>query len=122
MAPDAQQWFGEDLSVSATGDIALIDGIDLSNQRIVRRLMTILGGYCWHNDYGASVPERIGEPFDLSLVTSVIRGQIFLEESVSRNPEPTISVQPILNGVFVQISYIDAFTGEQASLQFDTVP
>lgn len=121
MAPDAAHWWGDDLAVSPTGDIALADGIDLSNQRIVRRLMTVLGEYCWHNDYGASVPRRVGEPLDLTLVTSIIRSQIYFEESVSKEFDPEIEVVPILNGVFVSIRYVDALTGRQASLQFDTV-
>lgn len=119
--PDAQHWFGDDLALSATGDIALSDGIDLSNQRIVRRLMTILGEYTWHTDYGASVPKRIGDTLDMSLVESVIRSQIFHEEAVSKEHDIAIAVTKILNGVFVQIGYIDALTGRQASLQFDAV-
>lgn len=119
--PDARHWFGNDLEVSNTGDIALSDGIELSNQRVVRRLMTILGEYPWHVDYGASVPKRIGDTLDMSLVESVIRSQIFLEEAVSKEDDLTISLSPILNGVFVQIEYIDALTGRQASLKFDAV-
>ncbi len=121
MAPDAQHWFGEDLSVSGTGDIALSDGIDLSNERIVRRLMTNLTEYIWHTEYGASVPKRVGDTLDLSLVESIIRSQIFDEESVSKDHDITIKVQPVLNGVFCQIDYIEALTGRQASLNFDVV-
>lgn len=117
--PDASHWFGSDLAPSPTGDLGLVDGIDLGNQRIVRRLMTILQDYVWHPEYGASVPIRIGDTLDIDVVTAVIRSQIFLEAVVSRVPEPKITIEPILNGVFVSIAYIDALTGEQASLQFD---
>lgn len=119
---DARHWWDEDLSVGPTGDIALSDGVELSNQRVVRRLMTILGEYVWHTDYGASVPIRVGDTFDLPLLTSIIRSQIFLEEAVSQDPDPVITVDPILNGVFVQIQYVDALTGSQASLQFEVTP
>ena len=119
--PDAQHWFGEDLSVSPTGDIALVDGIDLGNERIVRRLMTNLGAYIWHIDYGASVPKRVGDTLDLTLIESVIRSQIYLEDAVSKDHDIGIKVEPILNGVFVEIQYVDALSGQQASLQFDAV-
>ncbi len=121
MAPDAQHWFGEDLALSPSGDIALSDGIDLSNERIVRRLMTNITAYIWHLEYGASVPKRVGDTLDLSLVESVIRSQIFDEASVSQEHDVTIKVDPILNGVFCQINYIEALTGQQASLNFDVV-
>ena len=117
--PDADHWFDQDLTTGATGDILLADGIHLSDQRIVRRLMTALKGYLWHPAYGAGVPERIGNALDLPLLTSVIRSQIFLEASVARVPEPVIVVSPIQGGVNCPIAYVDALTGQQASLQFD---
>ena len=114
-------WYGDDMHVSATGDIALADGIDLANQRIVRRLMTLVGGYIWSPNYGAGLPQRIGDVPTINQITSVIRWQMYLEASVQRIPEPIITVSPITSGVFVSIKYIDALTGLQASLQFDVV-
>lgn len=116
---DALHWWDSDLAVSPGGDIATSDGIDLSNQRIVRRLMTILGEYIWHVDYGASVPIRVGDTLDLSLIESIVRGQIFEEAAVDPQHDPEIIVTKILNGVFVSIRYVDALTGQQASLDFD---
>jgi hypothetical protein len=117
--PDARHWWDSDIAISSTGDLALSDGIDLSNQRIVRRLMTILGEYVWHTDYGASVPVRVGDTLDLSLIESIVRGQIFEEAAVDPEYDPEIIVTKILNGVFVAIRYVDALTGQQASLDFD---
>ena len=117
--PDIAHWHGGDIGVDARGDILLADGIDLSNQRIVRRLMTNIGEYIWHLDYGASVPSRVGDVLDLDAVTAVILSQMFLEASVSRDPAPEIKVSEILNGVFVSIKYIDALTGRQVSLEFE---
>lgn len=119
---DARHWWDEDLQASPSGDLALSDGVELSNQRVVRRLMTILGEYLWQQDYGASVPIRVGDTFDMPLLTSIIRSQIFLEEAVSPDPDPEIEVSEILNGVFVQIKYVDALTGRQASLNFEVTP
>jgi len=117
--PDLDHWIGDDLAVSPHGDLALTDGIDLSNQRIVRRLMTILGEYIWHVEYGGSVPIRIGDTFDRDEVEAIILAQIYEEAAVSRSPEPETSVTPIRDGVFVSILYVDALTGQQATLQFD---
>ena len=117
--PDLAHWIGGDLAVSPSGDLATVDGIELGNQRIVRRLLTILGEYIWHPEYGASVPIRVGDVFDREEIEAVILAQMFEEAAVSRSPEPTISVSPIQDGVFVSIFYIDALTGRQATLQFE---
>lgn len=117
--PDIHHWYGDDLQLSPSGDLAVVDGIDLGNQRIVRRLMTAVEGYLWHLDYGAGIPQRIGDPLDLSLIEALVRSQIYLEASVARVPPPTITVSPILGGVFVQIVYTVARTQLQTSIEFD---
>lgn len=128
---DLSHFFGDDLSVSASGDLMTADGIDLTNQRVIRRLMTIDGEYIWHPEYGGSVPLRVGgvngvtddeeAGVGVSTVDAVVRVQMFLEAAVARVPEPNIKTQPILNGVAVGISYIDALTGKGVSLDFDAV-
>ncbi len=117
--PDINHFWGEDISVSATGDVLLIDGDDLTTQRIIRRLMTAVKGYLWHLDYGAGVPARVGSPLDVDLISSVIRAQISLESTVARSPAPTIRTAEILNGVSVYILFYSAKTGEQSTLSFD---
>jgi len=119
MPPDLDHFWGNDLSGSATGDILLVDGDDLTTQRIIRRLMTAVQGYIWHLDYGAGVPAQIGSPLNLDLVRSIIRGQMALEASVARTPATTITVTEILNGVSVYILFYSAKTGQQATLSFD---
>ena len=117
--PDIHHWYGDDLALSPSGDLAVVDGIDLGNQRIVRRLMTAVGGYLWHLDYGAGIPQRIGDTLDLAAIEALVASQIFLEASVSRTPPPKITVQPILGGVFVSITYTLARTQLQTSIEFD---
>lgn len=117
--PDLSQLWGEDLSVSASGDIATIDGDDLTTQRILRRLMTAPGDYIWNPTYGAGLPQRVGGPDDVPLITSIIRSQIALEATVARAPAPTITVTEILNGVSVYIKFYSAVTGQQQTLSFD---
>jgi hypothetical protein len=116
---DIDHIWGGDLSVSPTGDIALVDGSDLTRQRILRRLMTSTHGYIWHPEYGAGVPQMIGCVEDVPAITSLIRSQIMLESAVSRNPLPQITVQKISDGLAVSIVFWDANSGTQDVLQFD---
>lgn len=117
--PDLDQLWGNDIAIGPTGDLATVDNLDLSTERILRRLMTNARDYIFHLDYGAGVPKRVGDVLDVSLIRSVIRRQIFLEESVAPSPPPIITVQPILNGVNVTIQYTFKPTGEQSTLNFD---
>lgn len=129
---DAAHWFGEDLQPSSTGDLMTARDVDQSNQRIVRRLMTIEEQYCWHPDYGASLPIRVGLPAGaladedadnaLDAVSGITRNQMYLEPAVAQVPEPEISVSPILNGAFMSIKYIDALSGDSETLDFEVLP
>ncbi|KAA0685994.1 phage tail protein [Neorhizobium sp. P12A] len=116
---DLAHFWGNDLTVSATGDILMADGDDLTTQRIIRRLMTAEGDYIWSLNYGGGLPGRIGTVLNLDLIKSVIRSQIALEATVARSPAPTINVTEILNGVSVYILFYSAKTGQQATLSFD---
>lgn len=122
--PDAAHWWGEDLQVSATGDLLLADGVTLGEQRVTRRLLTNLTEYIWDTAYGAGLPQKIGDLLDATAIVSAIRGQLYQEDVVARTPAPTIAVTPTSNpGVFfVSIQYTDAQTGQQASVAFDVSP
>lgn len=117
--PDLSQFWGGDLAVSASGDVATVDGDDLTTQRILRRLMTAPGDYIWQPTYGAGLPQKIGSPVDTALIASIIRSQIALEATVARSPAPTITVTEILNGVSVYLLFYSAVTGQQQTLSFD---
>jgi hypothetical protein len=116
---DIDHTWGGDLAVSATGDLALVDGVELTRQRIIRRLMTAVDGYVWHPDYGAGVPQMIGSPQDENAIRSLIRTQIMLERSVSRNPLPQIEVTRISGGFSFYIVFWNANLNMQDTLQFD---
>jgi len=111
------QW-GSDLIADATGDIATAAGATLGQQRVLRRLLTNPGEYIWQPDYGAGLARFIGQPANAAQIRAVIRGQIFLESSVARSPEPVIDVQVGPSSVYVHIRYVDADTGETLILQF----
>jgi len=129
--PDLDHTWGNDLTVSPSGDIALVDGSELTKQRVIRRLMTrgfqvaslnqqaTTGELIYHQPYGAGVPQRIGSITNIPLIKSIIRAQILLETSVAKSPAPVITVVGYLNGVAVSIQYTEAVSGQQTSLSFN---
>lgn len=116
---DLWNYNGSDLAAGATGDILTVDGVERGQQRVLRRLLTNPGDYIWHPEYGAGLPARVGDTIDVDEITALIRSQIMLEAAVAKEPEPVVTVAPILNGMFVRIQYADAVTGQQVALAFD---
>jgi hypothetical protein len=119
---DAGHYFSGDLQVSATGDLLVADSVLESQQRILRRLLTNATDYLWQPDYGAGLPATIGEPLDEAAMDTLIRSQMYREESVSQNPAPQIITTPIPNGIYVQIQYVEIDSGKPATLSFDVTP
>ncbi len=120
---DLNSPWGGDLQISATGDLALIDGLGRSEQRIIRRLFTNLGAYIWHPEYGASIPDRIGTNIDTNLFQAVVYSQIMLEDSVSPATPPTVTVTAQSpDTVTCLIVYTAASDGLQKTLTFDYPP
>jgi len=128
--PDVDHWWGNPLSLTASGDLAIVDGTTLGEQRIVRRLMTAAdrrdsegvpqqGEYNAHPSYGGSLPQRIGDNIDEPLLASVVRGQIVKEPVVARLPPPVIELTSGLDTVAISIAYQDAASGQQKFLSFD---
>lgn len=115
---DIYHYFGNDLLVSATGDLQTVDGAVMGQQRILRRLLTNPGAYIWHPEYGAGLPAYVGALIDLPKIRALIRGQMLLESCVSKNPEPVIDLQVIPEGLSAQIQYVDAVTKTAQVLSF----
>ena len=107
---------------SPTGDIAVVSGSMLGQQRVLRRLMTNPGDYIWQTDYGAGLAAFIGQPANAAQIRAVIRSQIFKEAAVARTPEPEVDVEfdPANDAgtVYVQIRYVDARSRETQVLSF----
>ena len=119
---DAFHYFGADLTLSATGDLLVADGLDESTQRVLRRLLTNPKGYLWQATYGAGLPGFIGQPLDAPALAALIKAQMYLEADVAHDPEPQIALQSIPNGISVQIAYTSVDSGEPAYLNFDVTP
>ena len=111
-----------DLTTSATGDLALVSGSTLGQQRVMRRLLTNPGDYIWHTDYGAGLASFVGTPANETQITATIRSQIFQEAAVAQTPEPVIDVQVspagALSTVYVNIRYTDSLSDETQVLTF----
>jgi hypothetical protein len=116
--PDIDHTFGGDLSISANGDLLTADSVVLSEERVLRRLLTNPGDYIWQPNYGAGLPQKVGDPFDLSTINAIVTGQMFLEATVARDPQPDIEVDSFPNGMFVDIEYTEQDSGLSVTLSF----
>lgn len=117
MADAWHQW-GGDLALSSTGDLAVTDGTEYGQQRLLRRLLTNVGDYIWHLDYGAGLPKRVGDLANTRLIAGVIRGQVLKESLIAASPAPVIDLTAIPTGVYAHIQYVDAPSGQSQSLSF----
>lgn len=116
---DLYQWYGGDVTSSATGDLQTVTGDTRSQQRIVRRLCTNPGDYIQHPDYGGGLPKLIGSNASASDVKAIVQSQMRLEDSVLQLPAPVVTVTPITNGMQIQIQYTDALSRKPVLLSFD---
>jgi hypothetical protein len=120
--PDVFHQFGSDLVASANGDLLTASSVNLSQQFVLRRLLTNAGDYIWQPTYGAGLPQKIGDPFDVSTINAIIVSQMYLESTVVRDPAPDIEVDSFPNGMFVDITYTEADSGLPAVLSFPVTP
>lgn len=120
---DVAHIWGADVQSGPTGDLALVAGTTLGQQRLLRRLLTNPGDYIWQPDYGAGLARFIGQPGNAQRIRAVIRGQMFREAAVAREPEPVIDVRVSPDGavgtVYVHIRYVDAPSGRTEILSFN---
>ncbi len=110
---DASHYFGGDLSIAPTGDLATVSDAVEVQQRIVRRLATNLGGYIWQLTYGAGLPAMIGDPASLSQIQGIVTQQMALEAGVDQTQPITVTgTTDNLGTLGITISYTDASSGQ----------
>lgn len=115
--PDLAHVFGSDLSVASTGDLATVDTDTWTQQRILRRLLTNLGGYIWQPGYGGSLPAMIGTPVSLGQIQGIVTTQMALETAVDQTQPITVNVVTNNIGtVSLTVTYTDAATGLATTL------
>jgi len=116
--PDVSHVYGQDLVVSANGDLLTAATVNLSQQRVLRRLFTNPADYIWQPSYGAGLPQKIGSPFDEASIESIVTAQMFLEDSVVRDPPPDVEVASFPNGMFIDIDYTESDSNAPVTLSF----
>lgn len=120
--PDLNLEWHDDLSADSSGDLLLVDGDDETRQRLERRLFTAVKGYVWHQDYGAGLPQKIGDPWSIGQITSIVNAQVYNEASVATFPPVQVSVGASPNQpdhVGIGIKYWDAATGVAVNFQIE---
>lgn len=129
---DVSHYYGEDLDVSATGDLLVADETTTGEQRNYRRLLTnpelldaageviAAPDYVFKNDYGAGLGRVPGSPVNLDETTATIRAQMQLEACVTQS-STSPDVQLVSSGEVLSavIKYKDASTGDPVILNFD---
>lgn len=116
---DIFQWWRQDFAILPTGDLLVAEDTIEGEQRVVRRFLTSPGRYIWHLEYGAGLPQYVGQPALADAVASLMFGQMTLEDVVSQSPSPTIRVTANATGYMVaDVKYVDAHTGKPVSMGF----
>jgi hypothetical protein len=116
---DLNHYVGGDLSLSPTGSLSPVSGIERGKQRVLRRLITNPGDYLFHPEYGAGLGQYVGALMNIPEITALIRGQMLLEDCVAQTPKPVISVSAQNETLSVTISYTDQPNGEPVTLSFE---
>jgi hypothetical protein len=124
---DIDHVYGQDLTVTPTGDLALATKKDRTIQRIIRRLLTVPtsprngSAYPWRPKYGVGLGARIGDALDIRGIEADVRSQMLVEPTVQKVPAPKISVVPLGTiGATINIVYVD-LSGVPQSFSFDLV-
>lgn len=120
------QDYGNDLVLTSAGDLMFADGPTLSNQRIVRRLLTTPitvanpPDYLANPTYGAGLPQFIGKnnsPAIFDEIKRLIVSQMLLEQTVAQTPKPIVVLNSSGNNTIqqltAQITYTYIVTNQQ---------
>lgn len=114
---DLSMTFGGDLVFGNAGDLALADASVLTEQRVLRRLLTNPGSYIWQVSYGAGLGQFVGAAGQAATAGAVARAQMADEVRVATTPPPQISVDTNNGaGLVMTIAYQDAATGQAGVL------
>lgn len=124
---DIDHTFGQDIGVTATGDIAVVSKSSRTIQRIIRRLLTALttaqsSAYPWEPTYGAGLGAKIGDALDVRAIRGIVLSQMLMEPSVAKIPAPAVSVVSLnVVGAVINVSYADQ-SGTPQNFGFDLNP
>lgn len=109
--------WGGIMNLSPCGDISVTHGTIYGQQRVLRRLLTNEGEYLWHLEYGAGLPQMVGQIVNVGEMTGIIQEQMNLEQCVDQTNAPSVSVTSQNdNSTFVEVLYMDGNTGDTSVL------
>lgn len=113
-------YYGGDLLLENDG-ISVVSGSEEVRQRLLRRLLTNSGDYLWQLDYGVGLQAMIGNVVVPAAMQAKIRAQVLKDKGVDPYQPVEVSVSSGINGAcFCKISYVDADTGQQQTLDFSS--
>lgn len=121
---DIEHVYGSDFTLTDTNDLAVVQDVDASNERIIRRLLTAVGDYFWEEGYGCGVSAYIGKALTTSIykeLSGVIKSQILQEDSVAKNPTPVITFTNTTEGLQCNISYKSVLNQQLVNLSFQII-
>nr|WP_294915960.1 phage tail protein [uncultured Neokomagataea sp.] len=108
---------GRDLQVSGTG-LSFVSGVEATKQRILRRLLTNAGGYIWHADYGAGLPQMVGDVIDDGVISASIRQSLQEDDGVDSSRPIEVRIDHFHDGTIrCLITYFDKKYRIKQSLQ-----
>jgi|SRR5580698_5669569 hypothetical protein len=125
---DLSHVWGGDLSVAANGDLLLSSGSVLTEQRIVRRVMTnpakpnMPADYIFETAYGMGLPSYVGSTASESEIAATTKGQVLMESSVAKSPPPSITAVMSDGTITETVVYTDSTTGQSGVLSIPTTP
>lgn len=117
--PDAGLGWGGDLVASPAGDVQLVEGAALGQERVLRRLLTNMRDYSWQPAYGGGLGQFVGAVANGRSIEGAVRAQLYAEAAVAHRPQPAVATAALPDGsVFVDIAYTDAPTQQTQILTF----
>jgi phage baseplate assembly protein W len=116
----AHEW-SSDINLDIYNDIKMADGLDETNQRVLRRLLTNPGEYLWHQGYGAGLGRFVGAALSNEVVQQInqlIISQMYLEDSVAKIPIPTVTLSQDIGQLECTIVYFNIAQNQLSTLNF----
>lgn len=123
MAVDLAHWYGNDLSAAASGDLLTVGEPTLTEQRLVRRLLTVLGSYFWELKYGAGLSAYVGKTASTKTIKAIVLAQLKRERSIQQTPNaPQVTVTSNPDGTFVvTIQYWNNLVSASRQVKFPVI-
>lgn len=119
---DISHAFGGDIAWSSTGDLLTSTGPLLTQERLLRRLLTNQGDDLHHLEYGAGLARFVGDPVHPMTVRGLVKEQVAQEEAVQQSPAPSVALASDNVGtVYLTVAYTDA-DGTPQALKLNLAP